>query len=338
MARVAINGMGRIGRATLKIIMNTPDLELVACNDLITVDQLVYLLRYDSVYGKYERAVSGEETTLIIDGRRYPVFAEKDPAQLPWKDLAVDLVFECTGHFTSKDGLQKHLAAGARKAILSAPAKGEGVATILYGVNTPDGAWPDTISTASCTTNSIAPVIEILGRRIGIKKAIMNTVHAYTSSQAIVDGPNKKLRRGRAAAVNLVPASTGAAIATTQALPQYKGKFDGSAVRAPVPVGSISDIVCVAERATSVAEINDIFRTESGTDRYREVMQICDDEIVSSDIIMDPHASIVDLTMTRVIDGDLVKVMAWYDNEWGYSSQMVRTAAAMVRQTVGAAV
>ncbi|MHB9154709.1 MAG: type I glyceraldehyde-3-phosphate dehydrogenase [Endomicrobiales bacterium] len=331
MAKVAINGLGRIGKATFKILMENPALELVAANDLVPTDNLAYLLRYDTVYGRYGRTVEFDENNLIIDGKKIRVFAEKDPAALPWKDLGVDIVFECTGRFTKKEDLARHLQAGAKHAILSAPAKGKDVPTFIFGVNNPEGAYPDMISCASCTTNSVTPVVEIMGRRVGIKKAVMSTLHAYTSSQSIVDAPNKKVRRGRAAAQNLVPATTGAALATTQALPRYQGRFDAVAVRAPVPVGSISDIVFITERPTTVEEVNSLFADESRSDRYARVLGVTGDMIVSSDIIGDSRASIVDTTMTKVVDGDLVKVMTWYDNEWGYSSQMVRTALRMAR-------
>ena len=330
MANVAINGVGRIGRATLKIILDTPGLNLVAINDLISPDNLAYLLRYDSVYGRYEKSVKHAEDGLVIDGKKYPLFNQKDPSQLPWGKLGVDLVFDCTGVFTNKEKLENHLKAGAKVALLSAPSKGgDDMPTVVYGVNKPQ---PGTkiYSCASCTTNCIAPVVEVMGRRIGVKKAIMTTVHAYTSSQAIVDGPNKKFRRGRAGAANLVPTTTGAGKATSRALPQFKGKFDGVAVRAPIAVGSIADIIFVGERSVSVEEINGIFQEEARSDRYRDVLGVSDDNLVSADIIQDPRASIVDLTMTQVVDGDLIKVMSWYDNEWGYSAQMVREA---VRRT-----
>ena len=330
MANVAINGVGRIGRATLKIILDTPGLNLVAINDLVSPDNLAYLLRYDSVYGRYEKTVKHAEDGLVIDGKKYPLFNQKDPSQLPWGKLGVDLVFECTGVFTNKEKLENHLKAGAKAALLSAPSKGgDDMPTVVYGVNKPE---PGTkiYSCASCTTNCIAPVVEVMGRRIGVRKAIMTTVHAYTSSQAIVDGPNKKFRRGRAGAANLVPTTTGAGKATSRALPQFKGKFDGVAVRAPIAVGSIADIIFVGERSVSVEEINGIFQEESRSDRYRSVLGVSDDNLVSADIIQDPRASIVDLTMTQVVDGDLIKVMSWYDNEWGYSAQMVREA---VRRT-----
>lgn len=331
MAKVAINGLGRIGRAVFKIIQSHPDLELVAVNDLVPPKNLAYLLNYDTVYGRYEKKVESDENSLIVEGKHYKVLSERDPAQLPWGSLGIDVVLECTGLFTNKEALEKHLQAGAKCVILSAPTKSEGVQTVVYGVNqVPES--DHLFSCASCTTNCISPVVEVMGRRIGIKKAILTTIHAYTASQAIVDGPSKKdVREGRAAAANFVPSTTGAAIATTKVLPQYKGKFDGVAVRAPIPVGSISDIVFVTERATTVEEINNLFREEATSDRYKNILAVSDDEIVSSDIVGDAHASIVDLTMTQVVDGDLVKVMSWYDNEWGYANQMIRSALEKVK-------
>jgi glyceraldehyde 3-phosphate dehydrogenase len=327
MAKVAINGLGRIGRAAFKIILDTPALELVAVNDLIPIDNLVYLLKYDTVYGKYEKRVTGDDNNLIVDGKRYPVFSEKDPAQLPWGKLGIDIVLECTGVFTKMEDLQKHVQAGAKFVILSAPAKGDEIGTVVHGVNVLSEGKAQIISCASCTTNCITPVVEVIGRRIGMQKAIMTTVHAYTASQAIVDGPSKKdFRGGRAAAANLIPASTGAAVATTRALPQYKGKFDGVAVRAPVPVGSIADIVFLTERNTTVEEVNNILREEAEGEQYRGILGVSDDPLVSSDIIKESRASIIDLGLTQVVDGNLVKVMAWYDNEWGYTNQMIREA------------
>ncbi len=333
MAKIAINGFGRIGRATFKILLDTPELEVVAINDLVPTDNLGYLLKYDTVYGRYERPVEVKGDTLVVGGKEYKVLHEKDPSSLPWQELEVGVAFECTGVFTNKDDLEKHLVAGAKKAILSAASKSEELVHIVYGVNTSDSDSARLVSCASCTTNCITPVVEVMGRRIGIKKAIMTTVHAYTSSQSIVDAPSKKFRRGRAGAANLVPTTTGAAVATTRALPEFKDKFDGVAVRAPVAVGSISDIVFVTERKTTVEEVNDIFRDESDTDRYRGVLGVSDDPFVSSDIIGDPRASIVDLGMTKVVDGDLIKVMSWYDNEWAYAAQMVRQALYMVRRS-----
>jgi glyceraldehyde 3-phosphate dehydrogenase len=322
MTKVAINGMGRIGRAALKIVMDRPELELVAVNDLMDLDNLAYLLNYDTVYGVYKHRVAINGDTLVVDGKPIKFLSVKDPAQLPWKNLGVDIVLECTGLFTQSEGLSKHLAAGAKYAVLSAPPKGGQICTIVHGVTQP-GADDRMVSCASCTTNCITPVVEIMGRRIGIKKAVMTTIHAYTSSQAIVDGPNKKFRRGRAGAANLVPTSTGAAVATTNTLPQYLGKFDGVAVRCPVPSGSLADLVFVTERPTTVEEINRIFKEEADG-RYKNILEYATDPIVSSDIIMNPHASIFDPSMTQVVDGDLVKVFSWYDNEWGYTNQMVR--------------
>jgi glyceraldehyde 3-phosphate dehydrogenase (phosphorylating) len=332
MAKVAINGLGRIGRATLKIVLDTPGLDLVAANDIGASDNIEYLLRYDTVYGRYEKTVAATDAGhLKVGDRRLTLLHEKDPGRLPWKSLNVDVVFECTGAFTKREDLDRHIRAGARYVILSAPSKSDDVETIVHGVNTEHGNTT-IISCASCTTNCITPVMEILGRRIGIKKAIMTTVHAYTSSQAIVDSPHNRARRGRAGAANLVPTSTGAGAATARSLPEYRGRFDGVAVRAPVAVGSLADIVAVAARPTTVDEVNDVFTDEAASERYRGVLGVTTDPVVSSDIIKDPRASVVDLGMTQVVDGDLVKVMSWYDNEWGYSSQLVREALRIARK------
>ncbi|MBN2008559.1 type I glyceraldehyde-3-phosphate dehydrogenase [candidate division KSB1 bacterium] len=330
MARVAINGLGRIGRASLKIISDTPELELVAINDLVPTENLAYLLKYDTVYGRYEKDVRHDNDRLIVGDKSCQVFHEKDPLKLPWKELGIDIVLECTGVFTKKNDLEMHLRAGAKRVILSAPTKSEEVLTVVHGVSSSDNL-PEIISCASCTTNCITPVVEIIGRRIGIQKAIMTTIHAYTASQALVDGPGKNMRRGRAGAENLVPTSTGAAIATTKALPQYKGKFDGVSVRVPIPVGSLADIVFISEKNTSVEQVNQILTEEATTKRYQGILRTTDEPIVSSDIIKDSHASIVDMTMTQVVDGNLVKIMAWYDNEWGYANQMIRKAVDIYR-------
>ena len=332
MARVAINGLGRIGRAALKIILDTPELDLVAVNDIAPLDNLAYLLRFDTVYGRYERKVETKEGALVVDGQAYRFLQERDPAQLPWGEFNVDIVFECTGFFTDREGLEKHLQAGAKFAVLSAPAKSEDVPTVVHGVNVPDKEEPRIVSCASCTTNCITPVVEIMTRRLGVKKAIMTTIHAYTSSQSIVDAPSKKIRRGRAGAENFVPTSTGAAIATTKVLPELAGRFDGVAVRGPTPVGSLADIVFVTERDTTVEEVNQIFREEAETEQYKGILGASDDPLVSSDIIQDPRASIVDLEMTQVVDGDLVKVMSWYDNEWGFTTQMIREGVRIAKE------
>ena len=331
MARVAINGLGRIGRAALKIVLDTPELELVAVNDIVPPKNLAYLLKFDTVYGRYSKTVESGDASLVIDGKQYPVYNKKDPAELPWEEDKIDIVLECTGVFTKMDGLKKHIQAGAKYVLLSAPAKDEETPTVVHGVNTA-GDDDHVISCASCTTNCITPVVEIMDRRIGLEKAIMTTIHAYTSSQAIVDSPAKKMRRGRAGAANFVPTTTGAAIATTKALPQMEGRFDGVAVRGPIPVGSIADMVFLTKRDTSVEEIVNIFKEEAQSDRYRNILRVSDEELVSSDIIQDPHASIVDLEMTQVVDGNLVKVMSWYDNEWGYTNQLIREALSIAKE------
>jgi glyceraldehyde 3-phosphate dehydrogenase len=331
MAKVAINGMGRIGRAALKIIMGQPELDLIAVNDLMSLDNLVYLLKYDTAYGRYQHPAEIAGGALKVAGKTIKYLSEKDPANLPWKELGIELVFECTGLFTQSEGLEKHLTAGAKYTILSAPPKGGDVCCIVHGVTKP-GTADRAISCASCTTNCITPVVEIMGRRIGFKKATMTTIHAYTSSQAIVDGPNRRFRRGRAGAANLVPTSTGAAVATTNVLPQYRGKFDGVAIRCPVVLGSVADLVFVTERPTTVEEVNRIFKEEAESERYRGILEYALDEIVSSDIIGNTHASIFDPSTTQVVDGDLVKVMSWYDNEWGYTSQMIREGVRLARE------
>ena len=324
MATIAINGLGRIGRAALKLVMDQPELELAGANDLATPEQIAYLLRYDSAYGRYNREVTQDADDLVIDGVRVPVSNQQDPSRLPWKQLGVDLVMECTGVFRDQASLRQHLEAGAKHVILSAPSKDDEVPMMVPGVNEP-GAAP-IFSCASCTTNCITPVSEVMARRIGIAKAMMTTVHAYTASQGMVDGPAKKMERGRAGAVNLVPTSTGAAEATTQVLTDLAGRFDGLAVRAPVPVGSVADITFVTTEKTSVEAVNKVFLEESLNPSYNAVLGITEEPLVSTDIIGDKHAAVVDLTQTRVVDGDLVKVLAWYDNEMGYAAQMVRAA------------
>lgn len=324
MKKIAINGFGRIGRAALKVIMDTPGLEVVAINDLMNIDNAAYLLTYDSVYRKYENEVSIHDNILHVGDKEILFISEKDPAKLPWKKLDIDVVIESTGLFTNREDAEKHIHAGAKNVVISAPTKSIDTPTIIHGVNTPDGKT-SIFSCASCTTNNIAPVIEIIDRRIGIKKAVLNTVHAYTASQSLVDAPDKKrTRMGRAAAINLVPATTGAAKATIKALPKFDGKFDGIAIRTPVTVGSISDITFIASRNTSVEEINNVLIEESKTNRYKLVLSVSDEPLVSSDIVQSPFAAIVDLEMTRVVDGDLVKILAWYDNEWGFTNQMIR--------------
>jgi glyceraldehyde 3-phosphate dehydrogenase len=330
MAKIAINGLGRIGRAALKIVLDSPELDLVAVNDLAPLDNIVYLLKYDTVYGRYENTVEKDGVNLVIAGKKVPYFSEKDPAKLPWGKLDVDIVLECTGVFTQKDEMSRHIQAGAKWVLLSAPAKGEDVPTVVHGVNTVNDE-AHLIACASCTTNCITPVVEILGRRIGVKKGIMTTVHAYTHTQSIVDAPARHMERGRAGAANYVPTFTGAATASTLALPEFKGLLDGIAVRGPVPVGSLADITLITKRKTTVEEVNRIFVEEAESERYKGIVGVTEDPIVSSDIRGDPRASIIDLGLTRVVDGDLVKVLSWYDNEWGFTSQMVREAVRIAR-------
>lgn len=327
MKKIGINGFGRIGRATLKIIMDTPDLQVVGINDLMSIENAVYLLKYDSIYGKFDKEITIEKDMIIIDGKAIRYTMLKDPAELPWKSLGVEIAIESTGFFTNRKDAEKHILAGAKFVVISGPTND--TPTVVHGVNTDEGKV-SIFSCASCTTNNIGPIIEIIGRRIGIKKAILNTTHAYTASQTLVDAPSKKEpRMGRGAAINSAPAATGAAIAVTKALPEYVGKFDGIAVRVPVAIGSISDITFVTERPTSVEEINSILTSESQTPRYNKVIDVSHEPLVSSDLIKNPFAATVDLEMTRVVDGDLVKVMAWYDNEWGFTNQMVRQILAL---------
>jgi glyceraldehyde 3-phosphate dehydrogenase len=325
MPNIAINGLGRIGRAALKILLDCDGLDVVAVNDIADANNLAYLLKYDTVYGRYHREVSATADELLIGDRKIPVLAERDPANLPWRELGVDLVLECTGVFTTAEDLEKHVSAGAEYVILSAPAKSDSVPTVVHGVNRP-GGQPRVISCASCTTNCITPVIEVAHRHLGVKQALMTTIHAYTAGQQLVDGPSRNFQRGRAGAANLVPTSTGAAKATTRAIPELAGRFDGVAVRAPIPVGSVADIVFVAGRRTTPEELNDAFRAEAATARYAGILGVSEDPLVSSDIVGDPRAAVIDLELTRVVDGTLVKVMAWYDNEWGFTHQMVREA------------
>ncbi len=329
MHRVAINGLGRIGRCTLKILMEQPELDLVACNDLVPLDNLAYLLRHDSVYGTYGRTVASEEGVLRVGGQEMRAFHERRPEDLPWGDLGIDIVFDCTGVFRTREALAPHLAAGAGHVILSAPAKDPEVPTVVFGVNELDG-FPDVVSTASCTTNCIAPVVEVLDRRYGLTKATMTTIHAFTASQATVDGPASQYRRGRTASVNFIPTSTGAARAAAQVLPQLEGRFDGVAIRGPVAAGSLADIVAVTRERVTTDELREAFREEAKGPRYLGIMGVTEEPIVSSDIVGDGRASVVDLGEINVTGGDLVKVMSWYDNEWGYASQMVRYAVSAI--------
>ena len=329
MPTVAINGLGRIGRAALKLLLECDDLEVVAVNDLTDVENLAYLIRYDTVYGRYHHEVDCDTDALVIDGYKIRVLAEADPANLPWEDLNVDLVLECTGAFRHEDDLAKHIRSGASFVVLSAPTTSDTVPTLVHGVNTGLGD-ARIISCASCTTNCITPIVEIARRRLAAERAVMTTVHAYTANQQLVDGPSRNVRQGRAGAVNLVPASTGAARATISAIPELAGRFDGIAIRAPIPIGSIADIVFVTGLSTTAEEVNNVFRQEAQTSRYHAILGVSEDPLVSTDVIGDSRAAILDSDLTRVVDGTLVKVLAWYDNEWGFTNQMIREVRAIL--------
>jgi glyceraldehyde 3-phosphate dehydrogenase len=327
--KVAINGFGRIGRAFLKIAWEHPDIEIIAVNDLGSVESLAYLLKYDTVYRTWLHDIKHDEKRIWIDGKEVEFVSEKDTTKLPWRKMEIDVVVESTGLFTSFDKAQFHLDCGAKKVVISAPAKesddltvkGE---TILMSVNEEKFGTCDITSNASCTTNAASPLIGILHEALGIEKAILNTVHGYTASQALVDGPSKKdLREGRAAAQNIVPSSTGAAIAVTKAFPELENKFDGISIRVPVPAGSIVDVTFIAKRNTTTEEVNNILKKAAQDPKWMKVFAVTEEPLVSSDILGNSHASIADLAMTRVVGGNLVKVIGWYDNEMGYTATLV---------------
>lgn len=327
--KVAINGFGRIGRAFLKLAVTRPEIEVVAVNDLGSLENAAYLLKYDSAYGRFDKEVSTTGSVLVVNGKSIQFLSEKEPTQLPWGKLGVDIVVESTGVFTSYEKAKVHLEAGAKRVVISAPVKDEPPAgikgvTALIGINDEQLQTCDISSNASCTTNAGSPLVAILHETIGIEYALLNTVHAYTATQALVDGPSKKgYREGRAAAHNIVPSSTGAAIAVTQAITDLKDRFDGISLRVPIIVGSIADITFLAKRDTSVEEVNDLLRKAAAEQRWRGIFSATDEELVSSDIVGMPFASIADLKMTRVVGGRLVKVLSWYDNEMGYTYSLV---------------
>ncbi|MBL8014959.1 MAG: type I glyceraldehyde-3-phosphate dehydrogenase [Candidatus Doudnabacteria bacterium] len=348
--RMAINGFGRIGRQAYKIAREK-GIEVVAVNDLTRADELAHLLKYDTVYGKYDKQISVEmagqtfdaesekgldvskeeiaahESFIIVDGHRTKVLAVKDPSTLPWAEMNIDVVLECTGIFTKDKAAEAHMTAGAKKVIISAPSKGaEAAPTYLVGVNLGEYKGEGVISNGSCTTNCVSPITRVLNQKFGILKAGMTTIHSVTADQVLVDGLHDDYRRGRSAMMNIVPTTTGAAISTTEAIPQLKGKFDGMAIRVPTICGSITDFTFLVSRAVTVEEINQALVEASQTDEYRGIIEISTGPIVSSDIIGKTASAIVDLPLTKVIDGDLVKVLAWYDNEWGYSNRLLEIA------------
>ena len=329
--RIAINGFGRIGRIFFRLAFGHPNIEIVAINDLSDIQNLAYLLKYDTVYGRYNRKVEVKENKLVVDEKEILVFKETDPSKLPWKDLDVDIVVESSGVFTEFEKAKAHLTAGAKRVVITAPTKDEITPHFTPGLEELGkiyslGEQGLITSNASCTTNSVNPVIAILNETIGVKKAILTTIHSYTNTQSIVDSVVKghDWRRGRAGAQNIIPSTTGAAEATARVIPEMKGKFDGISIRVPVIVVSLSDITLITQRPTTVEEINNIFKEAAQTPRWREVIKVVEEPVVSSDIIGEPYGAVIDLTLTKVVDGDLVKVFSWYDNEWGYCAMLLK--------------
>ncbi|MCX6725288.1 MAG: type I glyceraldehyde-3-phosphate dehydrogenase [Candidatus Saccharibacteria bacterium] len=326
--RVAINGFGRIGRNAFKIAFDRSDIEIVAINDITDTKTLAYLLKHDSNYGTYSHEVGYDDTNLIVDGKPIKILAEKDPAALPWKDLAVDIVIESTGFFVDPAKAKAHIDAGAKKVVLSGPAKGDGATTVVLGVNEDKlETAEDIISNASCTTNCITPVAAVIENAFGIEKAMMTTVHSYTASQKLQDAPSKDLREGRNAAENIVPTTTGASKAAALALPALAGIFGGLSVRVPTPVVSLSDFVIITKRDVTVEEVNEVFKKAAKEPFYQGILEVTEEELVSSDFIGNSHSAIVDLNLTAVVAGNMLKVVAWYDNEWGYSNRLVEVVA-----------
>jgi glyceraldehyde 3-phosphate dehydrogenase len=326
--RVAINGFGRIGRNAFKVAFERDDLEIVAINDLTDTKTLAHLLKHDSNYGTYDKAVGHDDKGIIVSGKHIAVLAEKDPAALPWAEHKIDVVIESTGFFVDPAKAKAHIDAGAKKVVLSAPAKGEGATTIVLGVNEDQlETAEDIISNASCTTNCITPVAAVIESNFGIEKAMMTTVHSYTASQKLQDAPAKDLREARNAAENIVPTTTGASIAAGKALPALVGIFGGMSIRVPTPVVSLSDFVIITKRAVSVEEVNEVFMKAAKEPFYQGILDVTDEELVSSDFIGNSHSAIVDLKLTNVVGGNMLKVVAWYDNEWGYSNRLVEVVA-----------
>lgn len=326
--RVAINGFGRIGRSAFKIAWERKDVEIVAINDLTDTKTLAYLLKHDSNYGTYDHEVTHDEESIFVNGTGIKVMAEKDPAALPWRDMNIDVVIESTGFFTDKEGASKHIQAGAKRVVISGPTKSEDVDMIVLGAND-DKVQGSTeiVSNASCTTNSLGAVMAILDAEFGVEKSLLTTVHSYTASQRLQDAPAKDLREGRNAAENMVPTTTGAAIAVTKTLPQLKDKFDGLSIRVPTPIVSLSDVTVLLGRDATVEEINQAFKKAADQDYYRGILAVTEEELVSSDFIGNSHSGIVDLPLTKVVGGNLAKIMVWYDNEWGYSNRLVELVA-----------
>ena len=334
--KVAINGFGRVGLAAFKAALENKNIQIVAINDLTDPKTLAHLLQYDTVYGKFGKKVTGSGTkpinnpncvgSLQVDKKLFPVLAQKEPEKLPWRDLGVDVVIESTGFFTKGQDAAKHIKAGAKRVIISAPAKDDTTPTYVLGVNTKGGIKEEVISNSSCTTNSVAPVAAIIHAAFGIEKAMLTTIHSYTADQNLVDGPHKDLRRARAAAYNIVPTTTGAAQATTKTIPELKGKFDGLALRVPTICGSLTDLTMLLKKDATVEAVNNAFRQAAKSPLWRGILEVTDEPLVSSDIIGNTHSTIVDLSLTQVVAGNLVKVLAWYDNEAGYAQRLIDLA------------
>lgn len=331
--KVAINGFGRIGRSAFKIAFERNDLEIVAINDLTDNKTLAYLLSYDSNYGKYQHDVSYDDNGITVDGKHIKITSERDPAQLPWSDMDVDVVIESTGLFTKKEDAEKHIQAGAKRVVISGPSKSEGVDTIVLGANEDkiDGSSA-VVSNASCTTNSLGVIMAILDAEFGVEKSLLTTIHSYTASQALQDAPKKDPREGRNAAENIVPTTTGAAIAVTKTLPQLEGKFDGLSIRVPTPVVSISDVTVVLGKDVTEEQINDTFRRAANEPFYQGILGVSEEPLVSRDYIGNSHSGVVDLPLTKVVGGNLAKIMVWYDNEWGYSNRLIELVSDVSRQ------
>src|SRR3989344_5816408 len=340
--KIAINGFGRIGRNAFKVAFERPDLEIVAVNDLTDTKTLAHLLKHDSNYGAYKHDVDWDEQNIIVNGQKIKVLSEKDPTKLPWRDLGVDIVIESTGLFTDPAKAKAHIEAGAKKVIISAPAKGEGAETIVLGVNEDKVEQAgEVISNASCTTNSITPIMAILEANFGIKKAMMTTIHSYTASQVLLDGPAKDIREARNAATNIVPTTTGASVAAAKAMPALEGIFGCMSIRVPTPVVSLSDFAVVTKRDVSVEEVNEALKKAAADPYYQGILDVTEEELVSSDFIGNSHSVIVDLKLTAVVDNNMLKVVAWYDNEWGYSNRLVEVVAdtgRLLHKTEGKAV
>lgn len=332
--RIAINGFGRIGRHSFKVAWGKEDLEVVAINDLTDNKTLAHLLKYDTAYPAFDHEIGYDEENLIVDGKQIKAFGEKDPTQLPWRELDIDVVLESTGVFRDKEKAGMHLTAGAKKVVISAPGKGEGIKTYVRGINCGSYASEDIIDNASCTTNCSAPIMRVLEDSFGVEKALLNTIHAYTADQNLQDGPHKDLRRARAAAQNMVPTTTGAAIATTKVIPSLENKFDGIAVRVPVITASLVDCTVLLKKDVSVEDVNKALK-DASEGYLQGILTVTDEPLVSSDFIGNPYSSIADLSLTKVVSGNLVKIIAWYDNEWGYANRLVEMAGIVGRAVRG---